>query len=84
VLNKRYLVARGRQVDLRSLTRNIAGSVTLVNDIEKDVKELEFSDVTSASYKEQENLNLDFDEAAATSASRASRATAAWARPWAA
>jgi hypothetical protein len=63
-LNKRYLVARGRQVDLRSLTRNIAGSVTLVNDIEKDVKELAFSDVTSASYKEQENLNLDFDEAA--------------------
>lgn len=62
-LNKRYLVSRGKQVDLRSLTRNIAGSVTLVNDIEKDVKELAFSDVTASAYREQENLNLDFDEA---------------------
>jgi hypothetical protein len=64
VLNKRYLVQRGKQVDLRSLTKNVAGSVTLVNDIEKDVKELQFSDVTASSYREQENLNLDFDEAA--------------------
>lgn len=63
VLNKRYLVARGRQVDLRSLTKNVAGSVTLVNDIEKDVKELSFTDSTASSFREQENLNLDFDEA---------------------
>lgn len=63
VLNKRYLVGRNRQVDIRSLTRNVAGGVTLVNDTEKDVRELEFSDVTGSSYKEQEVLNLDFDEA---------------------
>lgn len=62
-LNKRYLVGRNRQVDIRSLTRNVAGSATLVNDTEKDVKELEFKDVTASSYKEQEVLNLDFDEA---------------------
>lgn len=63
VLNKRYLVGRNRQVDIRSLTRNVAGSVTLVNDTEKDVKPLDFDDVTASSYKEQEVLNLEFDEA---------------------
>lgn len=68
-LNKRYLVGRNRQVDIRSLTRNIAGSATLVNDTEKDVKELEFNDVTASSYKEQEVLNLDFDEATGNFAS---------------
>lgn len=68
-LNKRYLVGRNRQVDIRSLTRNVAGSATLVNDTEKDVKELEFNDVTASSYKEQEVLNLDFDEATGNFAS---------------
>lgn len=62
-MNKRYLVGRNRQVDIRSLTRNTAGSATLVNDTEKDVRELEFNDVTASAYKEQEVLNLDFDEA---------------------
>lgn len=61
-INKRYLVGRNRQVDIRSLTRNTAGGVTLVNDVEKDVRELEFQDVTASSYKEQEVLNADFDE----------------------
>lgn len=62
-MNKRYLVGRNRQVDIRSLTRGTAGGATLVNDVEKDVRELEFNDVTASAYKEQEVLNLDFDEA---------------------
>lgn len=60
-LNKRYFVKRNRQVDLRSLTRNVPGGVTLVTETD-DVKEVEFNDVTGSSYKEQEVLNLDFDD----------------------
>jgi hypothetical protein len=70
-------VGRNRQVDIRSLTRNIAGSATLVNDTEKDVKELEFNDVTASSYKEQEVLNLEFDEATGNFSSPACRPTGA-------
>lgn len=61
-MNKRYFVARNRQVDLRSLTRNVPSAITLMNDIEKDVKVLETPDVTSSSYNEQDRLNMDFDE----------------------
>ena len=62
VLNKRWLVRRGKQVDLQSLVRNVPASVTLVNDIDKDVFPVEFQDVTSSSYAEQDRLNVDQDE----------------------
>lgn len=61
-MNKRYFVARNRQVDLRSLTRNVPSAVTLMNDIEKDVKVVDTPDVTSSSYQEHDRLNMDFDE----------------------
>lgn len=61
-MNKKYFAKRDTQVDIRSLTRNVPGSVTLMNDTEKDVKVVEFNDVTGSSYKEQEVLNLDFDD----------------------
>jgi len=61
-VNKRWFARRGAQVDTTSLQRNVAGSVTLMSDIEKDVKEVEFKDVTASAYKEQDVLNLDFDE----------------------
>lgn len=63
-MNKRYFAKRGAQVDLRSLTRNVVSSVTLMNDPEKDVKVLETQDVTSSAYQEQDRLNLDFDDIA--------------------
>lgn len=63
-LNKRYLVKRGRQVDLRSLTRSSPGAVTLVTDTEGDVKEMEFRDVTASSFAEQDRVNVDFDDIA--------------------
>jgi hypothetical protein len=63
-LNKRYFAKRNRQVDLRSLTRNVSGSVTLMTDPEKDVKVQETKDVTGSSYQEQDRLNLDFDDLA--------------------
>lgn len=61
VLNKRYTVLRGKQVDVGSLTRNVAGGVTLVESHE-DVNAIEFNDVTSSSYQEQDRLNVDYDE----------------------
>jgi hypothetical protein len=62
VLSKRYFVRRNAQVDLRSLTRNTIGSATLMKDPEKDVKVVDFNDVTASSYQEQDRINLDFDD----------------------
>jgi hypothetical protein len=62
-MSKRWKAKRGKQVDIRSLQRNIPGSVTLVTDME-DVEEIEFTDVTSSAYQEQDRLNLDFDDMA--------------------
>lgn len=66
VLSKRYFVKRNAQVDLRSLTRNTVGSATLMKDPEKDVKVVDFNDVTSSAYQEQDRINLDFDEMGGT------------------
>jgi hypothetical protein len=64
VLNKRWIVARGRQVDVNSLVRNVPGGVTLTTDPNLDVKESNWPDVTSSSYVEQDRLNSDFDDLA--------------------
>lgn len=61
-MNKRYFVKRGRQVDLRSLGRNVPGGSTLMEDPEGDVKIVETKDVTSSAYEEQDRLSQDFDE----------------------
>lgn len=65
-LNKRFFAKRNQQIDIRSLTRNIPGSVTMMTNPETDVKAFDFPDVTSSSYQEQDRLNLDFDEIAGT------------------
>jgi hypothetical protein len=62
VLNKRTLARRGANVDVESLVRNVPGGVTMVNDIEKDVRQLEYQDVTSSAYAEQDRINVDMDE----------------------
>lgn len=62
VLNKRWLVKRGQQVDTKSLNRNVAGGVTLANDVNQDVREINFPDVTGSSYAEQDRVNVDYDE----------------------
>ena len=63
-LMKRFLVRRGKQVDLRSLLRASPGAITLVSDIEGDVKEMETRDVTGGSFQEQDRINADFDDLA--------------------
>jgi hypothetical protein len=64
VLNKRWLVARGRQTDNASLVRNVPGGVTLTTDPKTDIVESNWPDVTSSSYVEQDRLNADFDDMA--------------------
>lgn len=64
VLNKRWIVARGRQVDVQSLVRNVPGGVTLVTDPKTDVQESNWPDVTSSAYVEQDRINADLDDLA--------------------
>jgi len=61
-MNKRYIARRGAQVDIKSLVRNVAGSVTLATDVDKDVREVEFNDVTASAFQEQDRLNIEHDE----------------------
>ncbi len=64
VLNKRWIVARGRQVDVQSLVRNVPGGVTLATDPKNDVQESNWPDVTGSAYIEQDRINADLDELA--------------------
>lgn len=61
-LNKRFIVRRGKDVDMSSLVRNVPGGITLVNDIEQDVKEMSFQDVTQSAYLEEDRIVGNFDE----------------------
>lgn len=63
-LNRRYFVKRGQGVDLKSLQRNVPGGVTLMNNVEGDIRVEAPPDVTSSSYQEQDRINLDFDDVA--------------------
>jgi hypothetical protein len=62
VVNRRSFVRRNSNVDPRSLTQSVPGGVTLVDDVDKDVRYDAPPDVTSSSYAEQDRLNNDFDE----------------------
>lgn len=62
VLNKRYIVARNKQVDIQSLLRNVAGSVTMADNPDTDVREMNWPDVTGSAYAEQDRLNVDYDD----------------------
>lgn len=62
VLNKRWFIRRGANTDVESLLRNVPGAVSMVNDVDKDVREINWADVTSSSYQEQDRINVDMDE----------------------
>ena len=66
VMNKRYFARRTANVDYRSLTRNVPGSVTLVDDINSDIRWDTPGDVTASSYQEQDRVSVDYDELAGT------------------
>lgn len=62
VLNKRYFIRRGSQMDLDSLMRNVPGGGVMTNDPEKDVQVINTPDVTSSAYQEQDRLSQDLDD----------------------
>ena len=62
VLNKRYIVRRGANIDVESLMRNVPGGATMANNVEDDIKTLDWQDVTSSAYQEQDRMNVDYDE----------------------
>ena len=62
VLNKRYFVRRGSQVDLDALIRNTPGGGVMMNDTEKDVNVVNTPDVTGSSYQEQGVLSQEYDD----------------------
>ncbi len=62
VLNKRYYVKRGSQVDLDALMRNVSGGGVMMNDPEKDVVTVDTRDVTGSSYQEQDRLAVEMDD----------------------
>jgi hypothetical protein len=62
VLNKKYVARRGGQVDVDALVRNTPGQVILANDVNNDVREMEWNDVTASAYQEQNMVNTDLDE----------------------
>ncbi len=64
VLNKRWFAKRGKNVDLASLVRNIPGGITLMDDVDGDVREVNWPDVTSSSYHEQDRIDSDFSDLA--------------------
>ncbi len=61
-VNRRSFVRRSAKVDLRGLTHSVPGGITLVDDVDRDVRHDAPPDVTSSSYAEQDRLNNDFDE----------------------
>lgn len=66
VLNRRYFVRRGAQVDLAAMARNTPGSSVTMNDPFKDVQVMPTMDVTASSYQETERLNMEADELSGT------------------
>ena len=64
VLNKRWLVARGRNADTGSLIRNVPGGITMTTDPKNDIVESNWPDVTSSSYVEHDRLNSEMDDLA--------------------
>jgi hypothetical protein len=63
-MNPRWIVARGRQVDVQSLVRNVPGGVTLTTDPKTDVHMDRAPDVTTSAYVEHDRLNAEFDDLA--------------------
>lgn len=63
MLDPRWKALRGKNVDVRSLTRNVPASVTLLDNLAA-AEEIKTEDATSACFQEQDRVNGDFDEMA--------------------
>lgn len=61
-LNKRFVVRRGAQVDTHALMRSVPGGGVMAQDPTRDVRVLEYNDVTGSSYQEQDRISNEMDE----------------------
>jgi hypothetical protein len=61
VLNKRWKVKRGTNVDTASLMRNVPGGVAQVDEM-TDLEEINWQDVTASSYQEAAQKRQAFDD----------------------
>lgn len=62
VLNKQYIIRSGQQFDTTNLMHGIPGGVTAAQNPREDVVPLEWNDVTSSAYQEQDRFNVEYDE----------------------
>ncbi len=62
VLNKRYIIKRGKQIDVQSLMRNVPGGGIVADDPQGDIRIMDTPDVTASSYQEQDRLDVQIDE----------------------
>ena len=61
-MDKRFILRRGSNIDRKALYSSTPGGAIETDDPTTDVKVIETGDVTSSSYREQDTLNLDYDE----------------------
>lgn len=61
-LNKRYILRRGANVDQQALMRSVPGGGVMAGDPDKDIRVLDYPEVTGSSYQEQDRLNNEIDE----------------------
>lgn len=59
-INRMFLINKGADIDTAQLKSKPNGFIE-VDDIEKDIKELIFKDVTSGAYQEEETIKNDMD-----------------------
>jgi hypothetical protein len=62
VLSKQWAIRAGQQVDTSNLMYGVPGGVTAFQNPETDIRPLEWNDVTSSAYQEQDRHNVDYDE----------------------
>ena len=62
ILNKRYFIRRGAQIDKAQLYRSVPGGSVTMTDPMQDIKADETRDVTGSAYAEQGRVDVDFDE----------------------
>jgi hypothetical protein len=62
VLNKQYAIRAGQQVDTTNLMYGVPGGVTAFQNPQTDIVPLEWNDVTSSAYQEEDRFNVGYDE----------------------
>lgn len=62
VLNKKWFVKRGKEADIGGLVRNVPGGVVMLDDVQNDVREVTWPDVTASAYEEQSRIDNDMND----------------------